>query len=189
MNTDILQEANFEILSAASDYDYKNAPYPFSIYAAFRIHRAFLSAISDFTELMHGSEVIREKCNDIARERKRLQDSGDSDPDISQIASAAGCNVEFAHAVLSQIAESEGRDQKPLSQYEQDSEAKNAPEPEAAVQKLLDKLNDTERRVISLRYGLSGKPLSADETAAKLSLTADEVEEIEQNALIHLRTL
>ena len=56
------------------------------------------------------------------------------------------------------------------------------------VNDLLEDLNDTEAKLISLRFGLDGgKPLSAEETGRKLGLTPEEVVALETAALSKMR--
>jgi DNA-directed RNA polymerase sigma subunit (sigma70/sigma32) len=60
----------------------------------------------------------------------------------------------------------------------------------AAVERILGRLPQMERRVVELRFGLAGgHPLSAADVAVQLRLTAREVAEIEQRGLGRLRAL
>ena len=53
---------------------------------------------------------------------------------------------------------------------------------------MLDKLNPKERAVLSLRFGLKdGKELSLAKVAQKLKISREQVRQLQNRALVHLR--
>ena len=55
------------------------------------------------------------------------------------------------------------------------------------VGEMLSSLSEMEARVISMRFGIGGKgELSYEEIAEKLGITAEEVSELEKQAMLHL---
>ena len=54
---------------------------------------------------------------------------------------------------------------------------------------VLDQLNEREKRIIQLRFGLSGEgPLTLEETGKMLGITRERVRQIQEKAITKLKT-
>ena len=118
-------------------------------------------------------------------------------PTVEEIAEAMHMTAEEAAAVAKTVeaARTLAKAKAP-AEPEESGEEQQAVEDTAyfqmrqRIEELLSELDDTQKQLLSLRFGLEGgKPLTPEQTGAKLGLTAEEVVSKEAAALAKLREM
>ncbi len=140
---------------------------------------------------------MRENMEDFRSVEERLLGELGRSPELSEIAQALHMTQEQAAAVGDMVANAWN-----MSRIKAPAQVSELPEEEdqsventayfqirSRIEELLERLEEQDRQLLSLRYGLSGGvPLSAEQTGARLGLTAREVNQREAAALALLRT-
>ncbi len=141
-------------------------------------------------------QKMRTLCDDYRSADKALLTRLGRNPTLEEIAQELGITVEACYQVESLVQSA-----ALLAKARQSSDAKQeAREDEQSVEntayyqsreqvnEMLEGLNETQARLISLRFGLEGGlPLSAQEVGKQLNLTPEEVVSMEAEALAQIR--
>ncbi len=198
---DLIQEGNIGLIKSISKFEYKLG-YKFSTYATWWIKQSITRAIADQSRIIRIPVHIVELINKFKKNSRALYNELGTEPSIEQLAEKMNCTTDKILEIKELILEplslelTVGDDDSQLGSFIED---KDSPEPEDVVflrmlqdqiKFVLKDLTLKEEIVIKLRFGLDdGIPRTLEEIGKHLKMTRERVRQIEEKALIKLRSL